>query len=94
MNDASAPPPAPTTVAQALAHAQAIGLARIDAQLLLLHTLGRPDAGRAWLLAHDEDRLSAEEQQQQLRIDAREADCLCVREGLGDRGGSRRGSGG
>ncbi len=33
-------------------------------------------------------------QQQQLRIDAREADCLCVREGLGDRGGSRRGSGG
>ncbi|MGP3508178.1 peptide chain release factor N(5)-glutamine methyltransferase [Paracidovorax citrulli] len=76
MNDASAPPPAPTTVAQALAHAQAIGLARIDAQLLLLHTLGRPDAGRAWLLAHDEDRLSAEEQQG--------FDALCARRQAGE----------
>ena len=37
--------------------AQALGLARIDAQLLLLHTLARPDAGRAWLLAHDTDAM-------------------------------------
>lgn len=27
---------------------------RIDAQLLLLHVLGKPQAGRAWLLAHDD----------------------------------------
>lgn len=46
-----------TTVAQALSTAQAMGLARMDAQLLLLHTLGRASAGRAWLLAHDTDAL-------------------------------------
>ena len=45
------------TLAQALVQAHTLGLARIDAQLLLLHTLGRPDAGRAWLLAHDTDAL-------------------------------------
>ncbi|WCM94381.1 peptide chain release factor N(5)-glutamine methyltransferase [Acidovorax sp. NCPPB 2350] len=50
-------PPAPWRLSQALAHAQAQGLARIDAQMLLLHALGRPDAGRAWLLAHDTDAL-------------------------------------
>lgn len=47
------------TLAQALAGAQAGGLARTDAQLLLLHALGRPDAGRAWLLAHDTDALDS-----------------------------------
>ena len=46
------------TLAQALQHAAQRGLARIDAQLLLLHCVGRPDAGRAWLLAHDDDILS------------------------------------
>lgn len=45
------------TLAQALAQAHTLGLARIDAQLLLLHALGRPDAGRAWLLAHNTDAL-------------------------------------
>ncbi len=45
------------TLAQALAQAHTLGLARIDAQLLLLHAVGRPDAGRAWLLAHDTDAL-------------------------------------
>ncbi|WP_339385482.1 peptide chain release factor N(5)-glutamine methyltransferase [Acidovorax sp. sic0104] len=49
--------PTHPTLAQALAQAHTLGLARIDAQLLLLHTLGRPDAGRAWLLAHDTDVL-------------------------------------
>ena len=49
--------PATPTLAQALAQAHTLGLARIDAQLLLLHTLARPDAGRAWLLAHDTDAL-------------------------------------
>ncbi len=49
-----------STLAAALAHAQAAGLARIDAQMLLLHVLGRHDAGRAWLLAHDTDPLPAD----------------------------------
>lgn len=45
------------TLAQALAQARTLGLERIDAQLLLLHALARPQAGRAWLLAHDTDAL-------------------------------------
>ena len=48
------------SLAQALAQAQAQGLPRIDAQLLLLHALARPEAGRAWLLAHDTDLLPPE----------------------------------
>jgi release factor glutamine methyltransferase len=49
------------TCLQALADAQSLGLDRLDAQLLLLHALGKtgdPSAGRAWLLAHDTDELS------------------------------------
>jgi len=46
------------TVAAALASARALGVERLDAQLLLAHTLGRT---RAWLLAHDEDALTAEQ---------------------------------
>ena len=38
-----------------LTAAQALGLARLDAQLLLLHSLGKLDTDRAWLLAHDGD---------------------------------------
>jgi release factor glutamine methyltransferase len=45
------------TCAQALAAAQAQGLDRLDAQLLLLHALGKPGEARAWLLAHDTDVL-------------------------------------
>ena len=48
------------TCGQALATAQALGLERLDAQLLLLYALGKPDADRAWLLAHDTDSLAAE----------------------------------
>ena len=44
---------------QALQAARTLGLDRLDAQLLLLHTLGRPDSDRAWLLAHDDDLLPA-----------------------------------
>lgn len=47
------------TLAQALARAQAQGLARIDAQMLLLHALGQPTDGRAWLIAHDDEILPA-----------------------------------
>lgn len=45
------------TCAQALQAAATLGLDRLDAQLLLLHALGRPDSDRAWLLAHDDDAL-------------------------------------
>jgi len=45
-------------VAQAIATAMATGLDRLDAQLLLLHVLGKPAHDRAWLLAHDTDALS------------------------------------
>ncbi|MDP3135153.1 MAG: peptide chain release factor N(5)-glutamine methyltransferase [Burkholderiaceae bacterium] len=48
------------TVAQALALGAGMGLQRLDAQLLLLHALGRSDAGRAWLLAHDTDPVAEE----------------------------------
>jgi release factor glutamine methyltransferase len=47
-----------TTLAQALKQAAAAGIARLDAQLLLLHSLGRAADDRAWLLAHDEDELA------------------------------------
>jgi release factor glutamine methyltransferase len=43
--------------AQALTAAQTLGLDRLDAQLLLLHALGKPANARAWLLAHDTDVL-------------------------------------
>ncbi|MEO8248698.1 MAG: peptide chain release factor N(5)-glutamine methyltransferase [Burkholderiales bacterium] len=42
-------------VTQNLAAARALGIDRLDAQLLLLHALGKSDRGRAWLLAHDGD---------------------------------------
>jgi release factor glutamine methyltransferase len=44
-------------VAQAVAAAMALGLDRLDAQLLTLHALTRPAHDRAWLLAHDTDAL-------------------------------------
>jgi len=43
-------------IADALAAGRELGLDRLDTQLLLAHRLGR---SRAWLLAHDEDLLSA-----------------------------------
>ena len=48
----------PPTIAQALQQAAIQGLARIDAQMLLLHVLEQPHAGRAWLIAHDGDLLT------------------------------------
>lgn len=47
------------TVAAALRAARERGLARLDAQLLLAHALGR---SRTWLLAHDETGLDATQQ--------------------------------
>lgn len=48
----------PTTVAECLRQAQTSGLERVDAQILLLHSLQRPLHDRAWLLAHDSDTLT------------------------------------
>lgn len=46
------------TLQDALRQAAALGVARLDAQLLLLHALGRPAGDRAWLIAHDQDELA------------------------------------
>lgn len=46
----------PRTVGAALAAARALGLDRLDAQLLLGHRLQRD---RAWLIAHDDDALDS-----------------------------------
>jgi release factor glutamine methyltransferase len=45
------------TLAEALRAGAGLGLDRLDAQLLLLQALGRSQAERAWLLAHDADGL-------------------------------------
>ncbi|MFT4268216.1 MAG: peptide chain release factor N(5)-glutamine methyltransferase [Xenophilus sp.] len=50
---------APADLEQALHAARALGLDRLDAQMLLLHALARPAGDRAWLLAHDRDPLPA-----------------------------------
>jgi release factor glutamine methyltransferase len=49
-------------VAQALSAGVALGLERLDAQLLLLHALGRSGTDRGWLLAHDTDDLAARDE--------------------------------
>ena len=51
--------PAPVTIKQALVCAAALGLDRLDGQLLLLQALGKADTDRAWLLSHDDDQLAA-----------------------------------
>ena len=48
-----------TTLGAALRLAQAQGLDRLDAQLLMLQALGQDAHDRAWLLAHDADALSS-----------------------------------
>lgn len=45
-------------IAEALRSAAARGIERLDAQVLLLHVLGRPEQDRAWLIAHDGDALT------------------------------------
>jgi release factor glutamine methyltransferase len=47
-------------VQQALSWAQTLGLPRLDAQMLLLHTLGRALNDRAWLLMNSDAPLSVE----------------------------------
>jgi len=47
----------PTTVDEALRRAMALGLERLDAQLLTLHALARPSHDRTWLVTHGADLL-------------------------------------
>ena len=61
------------TLAQALIAATALGLERLDAQLLLLQAIGRPETDRAWLLAHDADPLEPARQDTFLRLCRRRA---------------------
>ena len=56
------PSPPTFSVAQALQQAASQGLARVDAQMLLLHLMQQPAHARAWLITHDGDGLSAEQQ--------------------------------
>jgi release factor glutamine methyltransferase len=56
-------PATPLTVTQAAAWAQTLGLPRLEAQVLLLHALGRAPHDRAWLLAHGDDPLNADTHQ-------------------------------
>ncbi len=53
--------PSSLTVAQALQQAAQQGLARVDAQMLLLHAVGQAAHQRAWLITHDNDALTAEQ---------------------------------
>ena len=55
-------PSSPLSVAQALTLAAQLGLPRVDAQMLLLHLMQQPAHARAWLITHDTDILSAEQQ--------------------------------
>jgi release factor glutamine methyltransferase len=50
------------TVCSCLQSAQHKGLERLDAQMLLLHTLQKPTSDRAWLVSHDSDELTADQQ--------------------------------
>lgn len=61
-------------IQQALhAACSALGLERLDAQLLLLHTLGRSPDDRAWLLAHDGDALDADAEMRYINLTRRRA---------------------
>lgn len=72
MSAGSLPPGGrPATLATTLTLATRDGLDRLDAQLLLLHALGRAQNERAWLLAHDHDPLPDAPQQAYAALCAR-----------------------
>jgi len=62
------------TLQDALAQAARLGLARLDAQLLLLYVLGRTDAERSWLIAHDDEALAPDHEARYLALCHRRAD--------------------
>lgn len=73
---------APGSVREALARAKALGLDRLDAQLLLVHHLQRP---RSWLLAHDDAPLTPEQRERFDADAARRADGVPIAYLLGQR---------
>ncbi len=64
------------TVQVALLRAQKHGMAKVDARMLLLHTLGKPTTDMAWLVANDNNPLGT------LQADAYSA--LCARRRAGE----------
>lgn len=72
----------PLTIAQALVQAQARGVDRLDAHMLLGALLGR---SRTWLLSHDTDPLDAEIQSSYLAWVTRRADGEPLAYLLGDK---------
>lgn len=66
------------TLQGALSAGAALGLERIDAQLLLLHVLGRAPGERGWLLAHDTDPLEPAARERFLALCRRRADVVPV----------------
>lgn len=61
-------------IQQALSAAcSALGLERLDAQLLLLHALGKPSLDRAWLLAHDTEALDSDTEMRYIHLTRRRA---------------------
>ena len=64
------------TVQVALLRAQKHGMAKVDARILLLHTLGKPTTDMAWIVANDHNPLST------LQADAYSA--LCARRRAGE----------
>ena len=60
----------PRTVEDALTHARALGVDRLDAQLLVGAVLDRP---RSWLIAHDRDPLPGDTAQRIATLIARRA---------------------
>ena len=66
--DANRDPALPATVQQALLQARQAGLDKLDAQVLLLHRLGRSPHDRAWLIAHDTDPLATAAAQEFLAL--------------------------
>ncbi len=47
------------TVQEALLRAQKHGIAKVDARILLLHTLGKPTTDMAWLVSNDNNPVNA-----------------------------------
>jgi release factor glutamine methyltransferase len=64
------------TVQEALLRAQKHGIAKVDARILLLHTLGKPTTDMAWLVSNDNNPVNA--------VQADAFGALCARRRAGE----------
>jgi release factor glutamine methyltransferase len=64
------------TVQEALLRAQKHGIAKVDARILLLHTLGKPTTDMAWLVSNDNNPINA--------VQADAFGALCARRRAGE----------